>query len=432
MSKSLKCTFVIVILIAFVFLVACALKEIAPVPEEIAPADFETNSIVITPGQAVAGEGIEVTATVENIGGEGTYHATLRINGRGVETKEVLLEAGETSFISFTLVESEPGIYQVEIDGLRDTVLFTYPDFPPSQAAEKLGEQKYYLERTVTLQNKGPGTASKVTVWVALVTTRHPYQTVLSTDISPSNYEVVEDVYQNRFAVFTYKNVGVGEEVLIKATHEVVVAELDYDLSQCTGSGISWFLQSHTFEESDNADIMALSNQIAEDKADVCASARALYDWVGDNISYVVTEADKGAVGTLGSRDGDCADFSFLLTALSRAAGIPARHIGGLVYDPDVISSEEGHSRVEMYLAGIGWVPVDPTWGRFKENREQYFAYNSAQFIIATVGNPLVISQSLDLIDEIPFYLSVHRRWWFTEKELDVSFTESYEIREVE
>lgn len=431
MNKFPKCIFAILIAIALVIPVACAQREISPA-EQITPAEFETSSLVITPTEAVAGRSIEVTATVENVGGkEGTYNAILKINGRDVETKKVMLAPGETKLISFTLVKSEPGIYQVEIDGLKGTVRFTQPVVPSSQVVKKLGEKKYNLEQTITLKNEGPGIVSRMILRLALVITRHPYQTVMSTNINPSNYRVVKDEYQNSFAEFEYANVGVGEEVSIKAVYQVVVAELDYDLSQCRGSDGKDFLQPEPFIESDNADIVALAGQVAGDKPDVCAKARALYNWVGDSLSYSgYIAGDKGAVWALGNRSGDCTEFSYLLIALSQAVGIPARFVEGLTYHSGTVPlSELKHDWVEVHLPGIGWVPVDPTWGRFKEKREQYFARMSPEHIIVAVGNPLVIAQSFGI--DAPFHYFGYNWWWPAEK-AEVSHTVSYEIRRAE
>jgi transglutaminase-like putative cysteine protease len=104
--------------------------------------------------------------------------------------------------------------------------------------------------------------------------------------------------------------------------------------------------------------------------------ARALYEWIVDN-TFRNPKTRGCGVGNirfmLESRDlgGKCADLNALYVGLARAAGLPARDVYGI----RVAKSELGykslgtatesitkaqHCRAEVYLNGIGWVPVDP------------------------------------------------------------------------
>jgi hypothetical protein len=58
---------------------------------------------------------------------------------------------------------------------------------------------------------------------------------------------------------------------------------------------------------------------------------------------------------------GDCNAHAVLFAALARAAGVPARKVGGLMYMGDDVRAFGGHAWNEVLLDGK-WVPVDPTW----------------------------------------------------------------------
>jgi transglutaminase superfamily protein len=58
---------------------------------------------------------------------------------------------------------------------------------------------------------------------------------------------------------------------------------------------------------------------------------------------------------------GDCTEHSLLLTALARAAGIPARPVAGITYMGDELRKFGWHEWVEVALDGH-WVQVDPSW----------------------------------------------------------------------
>jgi transglutaminase-like putative cysteine protease len=70
-----------------------------------------------------------------------------------------------------------------------------------------------------------------------------------------------------------------------------------------------------------------------------------------------------------GNLGGKCADLNALFVGLARAVGIPARDVYGIrVADSAEFKSlgkagditKAQHCRAEFYLAGYGWVPVDP------------------------------------------------------------------------
>ena len=93
-------------------------------------------------------------------------------------------------------------------------------------------------------------------------------------------------------------------------------------------------------------------------------------------------------------RSGDRTEFADALLALSRAAGIPARFLEGVTYREGGSSdlSQIKRDRLEAYFPGQGWAPLDPTWGRFPERRDDYLARMSADHIIVTVGrNPSIL-----------------------------------------
>jgi transglutaminase-like putative cysteine protease len=84
----------------------------------------------------------------------------------------------------------------------------------------------------------------------------------------------------------------------------------------------------------------------------------------------------------------DCTEYSSLLIALCRAARIPARYLEGLNYRGlnNQVEARMEHAWTEVFLPGVGWVPVDPTLGREEITREHYFAQLPADHIIVTLG----------------------------------------------
>ncbi|MBY0577529.1 MAG: transglutaminase-like domain-containing protein [Burkholderiales bacterium] len=95
--------------------------------------------------------------------------------------------------------------------------------------------------------------------------------------------------------------------------------------------------------------------------------ARAIYDWVVENAYYdpAIEGCGKGDAGEMlesGKMGGKSMDMASLFVSLCGSAGIPARGTYGIL----LTESGSGkiatsyHVRAEFYLAGPGWVPVDP------------------------------------------------------------------------
>jgi transglutaminase-like putative cysteine protease len=104
--------------------------------------------------------------------------------------------------------------------------------------------------------------------------------------------------------------------------------------------------------------------------------ARAIYDWIVDN-TYRNPKTRGCGVGDIrfmlesGDLGGKCADLNALYVGLARAADLPARHVYGLrvaksdlgyksLGPPTENVTKGQHCRVEVWLDGYGWVPVDP------------------------------------------------------------------------
>ncbi len=111
----------------------------------------------------------------------------------------------------------------------------------------------------------------------------------------------------------------------------------------------------------------------------VCKQVEAFYNYVGNELTYSFNHNDWGAQATMGYIGADCTEYSDLMIALSRAAGIPARYYEGLLYleDPNTEIAKTEHTWLDVDLPGTGWVAMDPTIGRLPVFRETYFAHRT-------------------------------------------------------
>ena len=104
--------------------------------------------------------------------------------------------------------------------------------------------------------------------------------------------------------------------------------------------------------------------------------ARAIYEWIVENTfrDAKVRGCGVGDIASMlrtGNLGGKCADLNALFVGLSRASGLPARDIYGIRVAPSKFGykslgagsetiTKAQHCRAEVYLTGLGWVPMDP------------------------------------------------------------------------
>jgi len=109
-----------------------------------------------------------------------------------------------------------------------------------------------------------------------------------------------------------------------------------------------------------------LAAQITKGKSSNLAKARAVYDWIVNNMHRDpdVKGCGFGEVEKLiVSLGGKCGDISSVFVALSRSAGVPAREIFGIRMPKGKTGdmTKNQHCWAEFYVPGYGWVPVDPS-----------------------------------------------------------------------
>jgi hypothetical protein len=80
---------------------------------------FSITGLSINPSKVNAGKKVNIRATVTNSGNAaGDYEAVLKINGVIEAINLVTVPAGSSVIVSFTSVQDDPGVYEVDVNGL--------------------------------------------------------------------------------------------------------------------------------------------------------------------------------------------------------------------------------------------------------------------------------------------------------------------------
>lgn len=120
-------------------------------------------------------------------------------------------------------------------------------------------------------------------------------------------------------------------------------------------------LAAEPLVQSDHPAIRAASSDIVAGLDDPWARARAIADWVFENIEKSPTATVPSALEVLATRAGDCNEHTVLYAALARAAGIPTRVAVGLVWS-ETHGAFAYHAWPEVQI-GEHFVAIDPTLG---------------------------------------------------------------------
>ena len=126
------------------------------------------------------------------------------------------------------------------------------------------------------------------------------------------------------------------------------------------------------------ADLSQMARAIADGETNPYLISRKIlnyisrYPWAGAR-EYSTLECIPEYVIREGH--GDCGQVSLLYISMMRSLGIPARWESGWMLHP---GEKNYHDWAEVYFEGVGWVPVDASFGRLSasENPDVVYFYN--------------------------------------------------------
>ena len=114
--------------------------------------------------------------------------------------------------------------------------------------------------------------------------------------------------------------------------------------------------------------IKDLTAKVVGDLTDPYEKLCAIFDYITANhpwasaLNYSIIPCIPEYV--LDNHKGDCGQVTLLMITMARCAGIPARWQSGLMFHP---RNTNMHDWGEVYYEGVGWVPVDTSFGRHND-----------------------------------------------------------------
>lgn len=119
-------------------------------------------------------------------------------------------------------------------------------------------------------------------------------------------------------------------------------------------------LEAEPSLEVDHPAVARRAARLRGDEVDPLVVARRIVSWAHDSLAARTPAAPLTAAAAITAGGGDAREFALAVTALARAAGIPAQAVSGLLYHDGRFFT---HAWSEVYVGR--WVPVDGMLGQF-------------------------------------------------------------------
>lgn len=220
-----------------------------------------------------------------------------------------------------------------------------------------------------TLENPGGTTLTNQKLWFYAPVKSTAMQKLQVADVNLP-HQILEDALGNSIIEVTLPQLPPYATKLLNIEVQVSLSHLPQTQE---GAGAR-FLGAEPFIEADHSMVVSLARELQ--RQNNLSTAKAIYDWVKDNVRYAgYVSDDKGALQALQDLRGDCTESAYLVCALARANQIPARVMGGYVADRDtVIQADSYHNWAELFIDGR-WQLVDAQRGRFMIEADHYIAF---------------------------------------------------------
>jgi len=255
------------------------------------------------------------------------------------------------------------------------------------------------LDYEAAIQDIPPNTA-ELKIWLPYPP-QTPYQKVEKVTVFPEEATLLtyDNTYHNKiiYAYFKSPPDSVNIRVIYKVRRYADPGRFFKPLPARSNSDedLAKYLISHKLMLV-SPGIKKMAEDITKGKNTTIEKARAIYDYVFENVSYDKTmpgwgEGDTNRVCII--KAGNCTDFHSLFVSLARGCGIPAKFVMGLSIPREKEGEIKGyHCWAEFYDHQLGWIPVDVSEAaKDKTKKEYYFGSLNEDRVEFSQGRDIIL-----------------------------------------
>lgn len=240
---------------------------------------------------------------------------------------------------------------------------------------KNLGEptavQKFRLNYTVNLKRNAVPDGALVRCWLPFPREGISRQKNIRMVKSEPEHAVIADNSNLQRSVYLEKKAKKDQPTEFNLEFDVETAAQYFDLQPemikpyCTESEIyRQFTQERKPQIVFSPEIRKLAERILKGETNPLLKVRKLYRWINDSVRWASALEYSTMMNiphyVLATHHGDCGMQTLLFMTLARSQGIPVKWQSGWMLHPHQVNL---HDWCEVYFEGIGWVPLDQSFG---------------------------------------------------------------------
>ncbi len=234
---------------------------------------------------------------------------------------------------------------------------------------------KMHIKYTITIDPGEVPAGEMIRVWMPYPRSKERYKEIKLLAVSQPDYLISPDSYLHK---------SLYMEQIAKADKPTVFS---YELSFTSYN--KWFdfkpqevkpynKQSQLYKEFTkerkshvifSKEIKRITDSVVGNEQNPYLKAKKIFCYIADNYPWAsareYSTIDNIPQYVIDSHHGDCGQVSLLFITMARYAGIPAKWQSGWMLHPGQVNL---HDWAEAYFEGIGWVPVDQSFGYVNNN----------------------------------------------------------------
>jgi transglutaminase-like putative cysteine protease len=276
---------------------------------------------------------------------------------------------------------------KTEVDGESTNELNNYYskyvksiiDQVKSNGNSTVDEKKFQVQYTITLKPGAVPVGETVRCWLPyprIHEQRQPEVTLVS--VNSEQYRIAPVETPQR-TIYIEKTVQKDSSTVFQVTFDVKTAAQWFDVSpekilqyDTTGRIYQEFTKERLPHIVFSDNIRELSQQIVGNEKNPVRIVRKICQWIDKNIPWA-SALEYSTIKcipeyVLENKHGDCGMQSLLFITLARYNGVPAKWQSGWYFFP---VSTNMHDWAEVYYEGVGWVPVDQSFGLIDSENEE-------------------------------------------------------------
>ena len=227
-------------------------------------------------------------------------------------------------------------------------------------------------------------------------------QKVISFSFNRDPDEILRDEWNQSVARFRISSLKAGEISQIIMSCTVKLVSLKYDVERGKAGSLddiseeirSLYTRDEEMYKIHDPIIISSVREAVKGEKNIYEMVMRIHDYVIEKLSYKLDARWDDAPTTLSKGEGSCSEYVFVFIALCRAAGIPARFVGGTAIDPSLSGTSlraelvdyTFHRWAEVYIPNYGWLPVDITYDDGPYTRDFLFSLTDTFFAFVKRG----------------------------------------------